>query len=85
MPPIINSHRTGKVTTETTDVFVECSGFDFVSLNKCLNIIVTNLAEMGGKIYQMELQYKDKKITPNLNWEKVKIEIKNVNELLGIE
>jgi len=85
MPPIINSHITGKVTINTTDVFVECSGFDFASLNKCLNIIVTNLAEMGGKIYQMELQYKDKKITPNLNPEKMKIDIKNVNKLLGVE
>jgi phenylalanyl-tRNA synthetase beta chain len=85
MPPIINSHLTGKVTTETTDVFVECSGFDFPVLSKCLNIVVTNLAEMGGKIYQMELQSKDKKITPNLNSEKMKISIKNVNELLGIE
>ncbi|MCK9567987.1 phenylalanine--tRNA ligase subunit beta [Candidatus Pacearchaeota archaeon] len=85
MPPIINSHQTGKVTTETTDVFVECSGFDFSTLSKTLNIIVTNLAEMGGKIYQMELQYKDKKITPNLNPEKMKIDIKNVNKLLGVE
>jgi phenylalanyl-tRNA synthetase beta chain len=33
----------------------------------------------------MELQYKDKKITPNLNPEKMKIDIKNVNELLGVE
>ncbi len=85
MPPIINSHKTGKVTIETKDVFVECSGFDFESLNKCLNIIVTNLADMGGKIYQMELHYKDKKITPNLNPEKIKINQQNVNELLGIE
>jgi phenylalanyl-tRNA synthetase beta chain len=84
MPPVINSHKTGKVTTETKDVFVECSGFDFNSLNKCLNIIVTNLADMGGKIYQMELHYPDKKITPNLNPEKIKINQKNVNELLGI-
>lgn len=85
MPPIINSHLTGKVTEKTTDVFVECSGFDFPTLSKTLNIIVTNLAEMGGKIYQMELQYKDKKITPNLNAEKMKVEIKSVNELLGLE
>ena len=85
MPPVINSHKTGKVTTETKDVFVECSGFDFNSLNKCLNIIVTNLADMGGKIYQMELHYPDKKITPNLNPEKIKINQKNVNELLGVE
>lgn len=85
MPPIINSQMTGKVTEKTTDVFVECSGFDFESLNKCLNIIVTNLADMGGQIYQMELQYKNKKITPNLNPEKIKVNIKNVNELLGLD
>lgn len=85
MPPIINSHLTGKVTLETTQIFVECSGFDFQSVSKCLNIIVTNLAEMGGKIYQMELQYKDKKTTPELNSEKMKINLNNVNELLGIE
>jgi phenylalanyl-tRNA synthetase beta chain len=85
MPPIINSQATGKVTEETKDIFVECSGFDFNSLNKCLNIIVTNFAEMGGKIYQMELLYKNKEITPNLSPEKMKINTKNVNSLLGLE
>jgi len=84
MPPIINSHLTGKITTETTDVFVECSGFDFEVLNKCLNIVVTTLADMGGKIYQMELRYKDKKITPDLVPEKMKINLKNANSLLGL-
>jgi phenylalanyl-tRNA synthetase beta chain len=83
MPPIINSQLTGKITNETTDVFVECSGADFYVLNKCLNIIVTNLAEMGGKIYQMELKYKEKKITPEFSTEKVKISLQNVNSLLG--
>ena len=29
MPPIINSHNTGKISEKTTDVFVEFSGFDF--------------------------------------------------------
>ncbi len=84
MPPIINSKLTGKITEETKDVFVECSGFEFEILNKCLNIIVTNLSEMGGKIYQMELKYKDKKITPNFSSEKMKINLQNTNSLLGI-
>ena len=57
MPPIINSQLTGKVSEETKDIFIECSGFDFNSLKKCLNILVTSLAEMGGEIYQMELSY----------------------------
>ncbi len=84
MPPIINSQKTGKITSETQDIFIECSGFDFDILNKCLNIIVTNLAEMGGKVYQMELQYKEKKLTPNLTPEKMKISLQNTNSLLGL-
>ncbi|VVB84094.1 Phenylalanine--tRNA ligase beta subunit [uncultured archaeon] len=86
MPPIINSQVTGKVTGSTADVFVECSGFDFPVLNKCLNIITTNLAEMGGKIYQMELrENKTKSITPDFSPEKMKINLKNANSLLGLE
>ena len=86
MPPIINSKETGKVTTETKEIFIECSGFDINSLNKCLNIITTNFAEMGGEIYQMELHYKDKKmVTPNFSAEKMKINLENANSLLGLE
>jgi phenylalanyl-tRNA synthetase beta chain len=84
MPPIINSQLTGKITEETSDVFVECSGFDFSVLEKCLNIIVTTLAEMGGKIYQMELKYKDRRITPDLTAEKMKMNLENANSLLGL-
>jgi len=85
MPPIINSQLMGKITEETNDVFVECSGFDFEILNKCLNIIVTNLSDMGGKIYQMDLQENRgaRKITPNFSLEKMKINLENANNLLG--
>ncbi len=84
MPPIINSQLTGKITEKTKDVFIECSGFDFEILKKCLNIIITSLADMGGKIYQMELKYKNKKITPDLTPEKAKISLENTNKLLGL-
>ncbi|PJE81307.1 phenylalanine--tRNA ligase subunit beta [Candidatus Pacearchaeota archaeon CG10_big_fil_rev_8_21_14_0_10_32_42] len=82
MPPIINSEKTGRVTSRTKDVFIECSGFDFEILKKCLNIIVTNLAEMGGKIYQMKV--KDK-ITPDFEPEKMSISIERANGLLGLD
>ncbi len=84
MPPIINSQLTGKITEKTKDVFVECSGFDFEILKKCLNIIVTGLADMNGKIYQMELKSKKSKTTPDLTTEKLKINLENVNKLLGL-
>ncbi len=84
MPPIINSQNTGKIDEKTKDVFIECSGFDFKILKKCLNIIVANLADMNGKIYQMELKYKKKDITPDLTPQKETIYLENVNKLLGL-
>ena len=88
MPPIINSNETGKITQETKDVFIECSGFDLEILKKTLNILATALADLGGNIYAMELEY-DKPIgkiqTPNLTPEIIKIDINNVNKLIGLE
>lgn len=86
MPPIINSQMTGKITEQTKDVFIECSGFDFNVLSKVLNILVCALADMNGEIYAMQLDYASKKIiTPDLTPEKMKINIENVNKLLGLE
>jgi len=85
MPPIINSQLTGKITKNTKDIFIECSGFNFEILEKCLSILVTTLADMGGKVYQMQLNYKKKKITPDLIPEKMKISLENTNKLLGLE
>lgn len=81
MPPIINSQLTGKVSEKTKDVFIECSGFDLEILGKTLNIIVKTLADMGGQIYSMQTKGK---ITPNLNPEKAKISLENINKLLGL-
>lgn len=85
MPPIINSQLTGKISEETKEIFIECSGFDFEILKKCINIIVTSLADMGGEIYQMELKYKNKEITPDFTPEKMKISAGNANKLLGLD
>lgn len=85
MPPIINSEFTGRVTTKTKEIFVECSGADFESLQKCLNILVTTLVEMGGEIYQMRVEYSKKEITPNLEATKKEISLDNTNKLLGLE
>ena len=88
MPPIINSQLTGKITEQTKDVFVECSGWDFQTLKTCLNIIVTCLADMGGKIYQMELSrgsLRSKELTPDLTPKEAKISLENTNKLLGTD
>ncbi len=85
MPPIINSNTIGKITIATREVFIECSGFDFDYLHICLNIIVTALADMGGDIYSVELQYPEKKYTvPRLEGREMKLDSAYVNKILGL-
>ncbi|MBW2976685.1 phenylalanine--tRNA ligase subunit beta [Candidatus Woesearchaeota archaeon] len=85
MPPIINSHKTGKISEKTKEVFIECSGFDFRVLKKCLNIIAAALSEMGGRIYSMELVYGSKRFTtPDMNPEIMNVDIGYINKLLGL-
>ena len=88
MPPIINSHDTGRITEKTTDVFIECSGFDKLVLSKCLNMIVCAMSEMGGQIYSMEVENKhsgEKYLLPELEAEDMKIDISKANKWLGLE
>jgi phenylalanyl-tRNA synthetase beta chain len=85
MPPIINSNKTGKVELSTKEVFVECSGFHLDTLKTTLNIVVTTLAEMGGSIYSMDVEYGSTKvITPDLTPQKMKISLENANKILGL-
>ena len=81
MPPIINSHTTGRITSETKDVFVECSGFDQGTQEKSLNILCAMFSDMGGSIYQMDVSGKK---TPDFSTEKMKLSTENVNKLLGL-
>ncbi len=88
VPPIINSHDTGKITEKTKDVFIECSGFDFNVLRTCLNMIVTAFADMGGEINSIDLIYKTnnkKYISPDLTPGKMKVDIKYINKVLGLD
>ena len=85
MPPVINSHLTGRVTEQTKDIFVECSGFDLNVLKKCLNIVVTALAEMGGEIYSLEMDFGARReTTPDLSPEKMKLDLDYINQRLGL-
>jgi len=84
MPPIVNSHTTGKIGEHTKDIFIECSGFDFEVMKKCLNIIVMAMADMGGKIFSMKLKYPDKThVTPDLRPTEMKIDVPYISKWLG--
>lgn len=86
MPPIINSNKTGKITESTKEVFIECSGFNKEYLQKTLNMVVSALADLGGKIYAMEIndQKDGKYLSPNLEPEKMLFSIENINKVIGI-
>ena len=57
MPPIINSKKTGRVTTKDEELFIEVSGIHLPSLKKVLNIILFTLQLQGGKIYNVKVEY----------------------------
>ena len=85
MPPVINSYDTGRITEKTKDMFIECSGFNLDILNKCLNILVSVLSDMGGEIFEIETEYgREKKVTPNFEPEKMQINSEKVNQILGL-
>jgi phenylalanyl-tRNA synthetase beta chain len=84
--PVVNSAKTGQVDIETKDIFIEVTGIDEPAINAALNIIVTMFADMGGEIYTVEVKYPDRTVrTPDLSLKKMKVDLKKVNKLLGIE
>lgn len=86
MPPIINSESVGKVTYDTTDVFVECSGSKLDTLQKAIRMLTAAFADMGADIYEMTLEYPDQKITtPDMSPTKMPIDIAYINKWLGID
>ena len=85
MPPIINSHNIGKITTKTKDIFIECSGFDLHYLNKTLNILVSSFEEMGGSIYSVKILDKTNRVTPELTQQRMNIDLEKINKNLGLD
>ncbi|MFA4960306.1 MAG: phenylalanine--tRNA ligase subunit beta [Candidatus Pacearchaeota archaeon] len=87
MPPIINSESTGRITKDTTDIFIECSGHNLFYLKKCINIIVAALYEMNGKIYAMNIKDSKEKdfVSPDMSSEEMKFSIVDIEKTLGIK
>ena len=53
-PPIINGAHT-TVTTETTDFFIDVTGWDYRSCEACLMLIAMQLEEYGGTIESVKV------------------------------
>ena len=86
MPPVINSELTGRVTEETRNVFVDITGWDLKKIMLALNVVVTAMAERGGKIRSVRVIYKDFEIrTPDLTPKSFEVEIDYIRKLTGVE
>ncbi len=87
LPPIINSNTLGKITEETSNIFVEVTGTHLPTVNQALNIMVTSLAQRKGSIESLSIVYPDGTIdiTPDLRPLKMTVKKQEVEELLGLE
>lgn len=85
IPPIINSDYSGKVTEGTRNVFIECSGFALRTLSTALNVVSTALAERGGVIEKVTVQYPNARIvTPDLSPRIAYLRLQYLNRLSGL-
>ena len=84
MPPIINSIHTA-VEEKTKNLFIDVTGMDEKTINEILNIMVTSLADRGGRLLSVKIKYVDKTIeTPNLEVKSMSLDPSYANRLLGI-
>ena len=83
-PPIINGELTS-VTEETEDLFIDVTGTDPV-VHKALNIVVTSLAERGGKIESVLVKRSEGDfLSPDLSPASWKVRTEEANRLIGFD
>lgn len=84
-PPIINGNLT-RVEESTTELFIDVTGLAD-AVYTALNIVVTALAERGGKVESVKLTYPDgsMKILPDLAPRVHKVTRSEVDSLIGID
>jgi phenylalanyl-tRNA synthetase beta chain len=85
MPPIINGELT-RVTSRTSNLFLDVTGTDYKAVRRSLNVLATALADMGGNIETVKVKYSDRAvISPDFAPQKMKLRIAYANELLGLK
>jgi phenylalanyl-tRNA synthetase beta chain len=83
-PPIINGDLTS-VTEDTKDLFIDVTGTDPM-VYKALNIVVTSLAERGGKIESVLVKRNEGDfVSPNLQPALWNVQASEANELIGFD
>lgn len=85
MPPIINGELT-RVNENTRNLFLDVTGPSFEAVEKSLKVLATALADMGGKLEKVTVNYPGQTlISPNLEPEKMKLRVSYANKMLGLK
>lgn len=88
-PPIINSNDLGRLTQNTKNVLIEVTGNVYDTVLNALTIITLSLVDRGGSIYSSDIHYSYEGIkemrTPRLKTETLKIAMKEIKTVLGME
>ncbi len=83
-PPIINGELT-RVRDDTRDLFIDVTGTDPV-VYSALNIVVTALAERGGRIESVRVERPEGDLTlPDLSPKTWTVSVDDANELIGFD
>ncbi|MEE9585774.1 MAG: phenylalanine--tRNA ligase subunit beta [Nitrososphaerales archaeon] len=83
-PPIINGETT-RVSTETQNLFIDITSTNLKAAEDVLAVLLTALADMGGELESIEVQYPTfRKTTPDLTPAKMNVEPSYINGLLGL-
>lgn len=86
MPPIINSNDVGKITTDTKNVFIEVTGENYDAVIGTLNFVITALADRGGLIESVQINYGKKTIiTPDVSCKKITVKKESIIKNLGMQ
>jgi len=86
MPPITNSESTGKVTEETKNLFLEVTGTNLEDCKVALNVMACALADRGGKLFSVTIDYgKEKIVTPDFTPKKIKVKFQDIERLTGLK
>ncbi len=85
MPPIINSEET-RLKVGSTSLFIDITGITRDAVVKSLDTLVSSLAELGGIIETVQMNYTDKSLlTPDLNPGTIDIKYEEAKKWLGID
>ncbi|MFO8052117.1 MAG: phenylalanine--tRNA ligase subunit beta [Thermoplasmatota archaeon] len=93
-PPIINGELT-RVSVNTRNIFVDCTGWDLNAVRLCVNIVCSQLISRGGRLRSVKVTYPDDEYFgkmglstsrwPIFRWEQTDLNLDWASGWLGVD